>query len=86
MGLTTDDMMIALAKENNMRILNKPEGGIYKFVRLQGKKRCMVGDPIQVFLNEKTGILTCSEEEDKLVASLNKILMKLTAEYFNDLM
>jgi hypothetical protein len=88
MGITTDDIMEALAREISFKIVSRSAGGIY---RLQGKptKWCgveMPGPIVTMFFDEKTGILTSSLLQDVMSEKFKRIAQDfIDEEYYNSI-
>jgi hypothetical protein len=79
MGITTDKIMEALAREINFKIVSRSAGGIY---RLYPKNPFWEGSGhhLVLFFDEKTGILTSNILQDVMSEKFKRIAQDMIDE------
>ena len=77
MGISTDDIMEALAHEISYKIVSRSAGGIYKMT-----PKIKPGPIVRMFFDEKTGILTSSLLQDVMSEKFKRIAKDFIDEYY----
>lgn len=80
MGITTDKIMEALAREINMKIIKRTSAGIYTLVSTNP----ILTEKILIWIDEKTGVLTSNVLQDVMSEKFNRIAGDMWDEYMGN--
>lgn len=80
MGITTDKIMEALAREINMKIIKRTSAGIYTLVSTNP----ILTEKILIRIDEKTGVLTSNVLQDVMSEKFNRIARDMWDEYMGN--
>lgn len=80
MGITTDKIMEALAREINMKIIKRTSAGIYTLVSTNP----ILTEKILIRIDEKTGVLTSNVLQDVMSEKFNRIAGDMWDEYMGN--
>ena len=80
MGITTDKIMEALAREINMKIIKRTSAGVYTLV----STKPTVTEKLVIYLDEKTGVLTSNILQDVMSEKFNRIAQDMWDEYMGN--